>query len=203
MKMIVWVGGDLPESAIPELVETLQDDRVQMIDGWGVEQDPIETLIRDFQEPNSIELEYDVDYEMDGSVAVTLELDDFCEKHGLTYKKLLPPAVNSSEEHHNECYFYWKPGMTPGPECIPTDGEGEIVMKQSDVLELFDTCWALSLCPLSDMPLLINDKDDVTRLYAKDSLAGRHFNEIFKELLVSRIGHEEVGCPPFVIIKGR
>jgi len=89
------------------------------------------------------------------------------------------------------------------PVYIPTDGEGEISMRQRDVLELLDACTALSQRPLSDMGLLINDKDDVTRLYAIASLAGKSFPEIYRELLVSRVGHEEVGCPPFRIIPGR
>ena len=90
-----------------------------------------------------------------------------------------------------------------GPEYIPTSGEGDITLVQKDVLDLLDACTALSQRPLSDMPLLIHDKDDVTRLYAIASMAGKTFPEIFRELLVSRVGHEEVGCPPFRIISGR
>lgn len=200
--MKVWVGGDLPESAIPDLVEALKDGQVQLIEGWDATQEPVEKLIRDFKEPNSIELEFDVDRDMDGTVTVSLDLDTYCETHGLTIKKLLPPCVDSQGNHNNEGLYYWQPGMD-NPMYIPTDGEGEIILLQKDALELHEQCWTLSQRPLSDMGLLINDSDDVTRLYAIASMAGQTFPEIYRDLLVSRVGHEEVGCPPFRIIQGR
>ena len=202
--MKVWVGGNLPESALEELIDELWDDDVKLIDGYDHDKDKeeIEKLIRDFKEPNSIEFQFEVEHEHDGTIANTLNLDDFCQRHGLTIKKLLPPCTNEEGEHGNECYYYRTPGMS-GPEYIPTSGEGDITLVQKDVLDLLDACTALSQRPLSDMPLLIHDKDDVTRLYAIASMAGKTFPEIFRELLISRVGHEEVGCPPFKIITGR
>jgi len=201
MKMTVWVGGNLPESALPDLVEALQGNELLLIDGDDVTQDTTETLLRDFKEPNSIELEFELECEQDGSVDPALDLDVYCETHRLTIKKLLPPCVSQYGEHNNEGLYYQTPGMS-NPVYIPTDGEGEIVMRQRDVLDLLDACTKLSHRPLSDMPLLINDTDEVTRLYAKASLAGKSSPEIYWELLVSRVGHEEVGCPPFRIIPG-
>jgi len=202
--MQVWVGGNLPESALEEFIDELRDDKVKLIDGWdhGDDVEEIEKLLRDFKEPNSIEFEFEVEYEHDGTVSNTLNLDGYCQRHGLTIKKLMPPCTNEKGEHANECYYYRAPGMS-NPEYIPTDGDSDISMTQKDVLELLDACTALFSRPLSDMPLLINDKDEVTRLYAKASLAGKSFPEIFRELLISRVGHEEVGCPPFKIIIGR
>jgi hypothetical protein len=204
MNMQVWVGGNLPESALEELIDELRDDKVKLIDGWdhGDDVEEIEKLLRDFKEPNSIEFEFEMEYEQDGTPATTLNLDHYCQRHGLTIKKLLPPCTNDEGEHANECYYYWAPGMSAA-EYIPTSGEGDISLLQKDVLELLDACTALSQRPLSDMPLLINDKDDVTRLYAKASMADKSFPEIFRELLISRVGHEEVGCPEFKIIPGR
>ena len=201
MKLQVWIGGNLPESALPELVETLQEDSVQLIDGWGVEQDPIEKILRDYQGNEPLELEFEADYDLDG-IPGTMELDDYCEKCGLTLKKLLPPSVSSHREHLNECYYYQAPGMD-GPTYTPTDGEGEVVMRQSDVLELLDACQTLSKRPLDDMPLLINDEDEVTKLYAKASMAGQEYEEIFKDLLITRLGHTKIELPPFKIIQGR
>lgn len=203
MKMKVWVGGNLPESALPELVETLRDDGVKLVDGWDSEQDPIEQLLRDFKEPNSIEFEFDIDIDRStGNPVDTLDLDDYCQKHQLSYKKLIPPSTTSEGEHLNECIQYWQPGMDDRV-YISTDGESEVTVRQADVLELIDLCWALSQRPLSDMPLLIHDPVPTNRLYAKACMAGKPFNEILKELLISLVGHEEVGCPPFKIIIGR
>lgn len=200
--MKVWVGGNLPESVLSKLVETLQDDQVQLIDGWDPIQDSIENLLREFKEPNPIEFVFEAELDRStGTPTGTLNLDDFCQEHDLTYRKLLSPGT-SGEEHYNECYLYWQPGMEDAV-YIPTNGEGEITVVQSEVLELHEQCWELSQRPLTDMPLLINDGNAIAKFYAKASMAGKSFNKIFKELLISHLGHEEVGCPPFKIVHGR
>ena len=201
--MTVWIGGDLPESALPELIETIQEDInndiLRLIDGWGVEQDSVENMIKGFKEPNSIEFGYEIDYGPDDCLDIGTSLEDFCEAHNLTVKKRIPPCV-SDGKHYNEAYYVRAQGKT---EVIATDGEGEIALNQTATLNLFDKCWALSQLSLEEIPLLINDKDEETRLYAKATLLNKPFNEIFKELLLQRVGHEEVGCPPFKIITGR
>jgi hypothetical protein len=201
MEIRYWVGGNLPESLLPELIETLQDDEVSMIEGTSVpEGDSIENLLKSYHMKNSIEIEFNIDYDMDGELHDKTTLDKFCTEHGLTFKKLMPPVV--SDGHYNECIYYWTPGMG-SVVCIPTDGEGNYVLDQTSTLVLFDECWALSQRPVSDMPLLVNDKKDVPRLYATACLAGKSFDQIFKELLLSQVGHEETVCLPFKIIKGR
>lgn len=203
MKMQVWVGGNLPESLMEELIDELKEDidcdSLKLIDGWGVEQDPIETLIRNFKEPNSIEFEYDIDTDMNGEIHSITALDNFCKRHGLTIKKLMPPCV-SDGKHYNEAYYYYSPEKEC---CIETNGDGEVSLDQTATLLLHEQCWALSLRPQEEMPLLINDEDEVTRLYAKASIAGQPFNEIFKQLLITRVGNEIPECPPFKIIPGR
>jgi hypothetical protein len=204
MRMQVWIGGNLPESALPDLIEILEDsvadDSLNLIDGWGIEQDTIENLIRGHKDPNTIELEFKIEKGMDGEVHTCVDLDNFCQSHGLSIKKLLPPYAGD-EGHCNECYYVRLPG-DDGPRCIPTDGLGNVEVKQSDVIELFDKCWALHQRPLEDMGLLINDKDSVVSLYAKATLAHRPFEIIFKELLTTWVGNEIPDLPDFKIVAG-
>lgn len=205
MKIQVWVGGCLPESAIPELVETLQDDQIQLIDGWAAEQETIDHLIKNFKAPNSIELGFDID--IDGSTSAPdtdLNLDDYCKAHNLHIKKLLPPGRTSDGENFNECLFHWAPGMD-FPDSIMTNGEGATAIDQAATLTLHEKLWRLYSKdkPLDDCPLHVNDKDGDVSLFAKARLAGKDFGEIFKEILLKRVGHEEIDMPPFTIQKGK
>lgn len=201
MSMTVWVGGRLPESALPDLLEALRCDELIHVDG----DDPdlkSEDQLRAFNLPNPIEFEYDIDLDMSGGTSTVLELDDFCETHKLSIKKLLPPCTSSDNERFNEAIYYRTPGMDHGITVL-TDGSGDITMRQSDVLEFFDTLYALSHRPISDMPLLINDPSAIIREYANERLAGKSFPETFKTLLIRHVGHEIPGLPPFEIIKGQ
>jgi len=200
MKMFVHVGGDLPESALPDLLEALREDEVLLVDGDDPELNT-EDQIRAFKFNNSIEFIFDICKGMDGEIHVGVELDGFCKQHGLTYKKLLPSTTSDDDEHLNECYYYYRPG--DDEVCIPTDGEGNIVISQQDTIELLDACWALYQRPLEDMSLLINDKDEVTKTTALSRLSGKTFDVTFKELLLTRVGHAPISCPPFRIIPGK
>jgi hypothetical protein len=203
MKMTVWVGGGLPESKLPKLLEVLRDDNVKLIDGYNPDLDSPQQLL-DFNTPNSIEFEFEPDIDMrTWAMSVDLSLDDFCRDNNLAFKKRIPPCVGPDDEHWNEALSYWAPGMQ-NIDIIPTDGEGEITVRQNDTLELFDQLWALhKSLTIDDCPLHINDQNHVTATYAKNVMAGKPFDEIFKELLKSQVGHEEIEIPPFKIIKGK
>jgi hypothetical protein len=202
MKMQVWVGGCLPESALDELIEVLKDDDVKLVDGDTPAHDKHQIL--DFNLPNSIEFEFEPDTDMSTWMpAVDLNLDDFCKAHGLSIKKRTPPCTGPDGEHYNEALSYWLPGMDRF-DTIPTNGEGDVSVDQNAVITLFDQLWDLqSKIQVDECPLHINDNDIVIATYAKNVMAGKPFNEIFKELLKSQVGHEEIEIPPFQIIKGK
>ena len=207
MKMQVWVGGCLPESALPELVEAIQADNATLIDGWGVEQDPIDQLIQNFKEPNSIEFEFEIDIDRStGAPATDLNLDDICKKYKLTFKKLMPPGIADAGEHFNECIYYWDPNDPDSDTAyVMTDGEGEPAISQAATLSLHEKLWRLysTDLPQDDCPLHVNDKDGDVSLFAKARLAGKDFGTIFKEILLKRVGHDEINMPPFTIQKGK
>jgi hypothetical protein len=197
MSMIVLVGGDLPRSALDELVETLEHDKLQMIGDDYAEGISKQLLALDASTP--VELQFELD---SGGPVATLHLDDFCKKHGLPYRKNIPPYVGDCGENYSECVYYWVPGMEE-QVIVMVDDDGEVVCGQGAVLNLFNQLWDLHQRPLSDMPLLINDEDVVTVEYAKATMAGRTFDEIFRDLLVRRIGGTIPDLPPFRIIQGR
>jgi hypothetical protein len=208
MKQVVRIGGSLPESAVQELIQVLQDDQVKLIEGEQASLEEIQERLRAYvgsanKAQLPVELEFELEYDMDGEVHPELQLDDFCKEHNLTFKKVLPPCVGGFGEHYNECICYWEPGMD-NEISIPTDGDQHHVVRLDDVQVAFEALWrAHRLVPEDEYPLHVNSDNSYTKFYALERMAGKDFGQIFAEYLLTKIGHEERACPPFTIIKGK
>jgi hypothetical protein len=202
MIMHVNVGGDLPESLLPELRDILKGDDVILIEGDAAELEDDKQLLQ-FDLPNSIEFMFNLEMDMDGELRTRLELDDFCEDRGLTIKKLIPPFTSPGEDKSNEFITYWAPGMKRSV-MIPTDGHGEAVIRVETVTTIFDILWNThSTTAETDYPLLVNDHEPWRKHYAISRMAGKDFGRIFKEALGELVVLPTPSCPPFTVIKGK
>jgi hypothetical protein len=202
MIMKVNVGGDLPESLLPELRDILKGDDVILIEGDAAELEDDKQLLQ-FDLPNSIEFMFNLEMDMDGDLNVHLDLEDFCIDNGLTIKKLIPPFTSPGEDKSNEFITYWEPGMKRSV-TIPTNGHGETAIRVDIVTTIFDILWNThSTTAETDYPLLVNDSKPIRQRYAIARMAGKDFGQIFHEELGEVVVLPNPSCPPFTVIKGK
>ena len=202
MNMTVLIGGYIPESALKDMAKILSEDRIVTIDGHeSILPSPNQLLYHNVRQPLKLTTLLDIDGST-GRYSHTMNLDDFCKDNALTYSKLIPPMVCIKGDRYNECICYWEPGMTDDV-IVPTDGEGEPVIRQVDLIEFLDDVFELEeSVDLAECGLLINEKG-LDAAYAKEKLAGTSLREIVKKLLISRVGSPDHDVPNFGVLRGR
>lgn len=200
MIMKFYLGGDIKESLLPALIQTLKDDEIQKINGNPVEDLSVEELHGHSGLPLALEFEMPIDMST-MAPCPDLNLDEFCVEHDLHYIKVLPPCSNSEGENANEETMYWSPGMDR-PNSYMSSEEYPVI-DQRNLFTYLDYMWAAKEKAESDPPLYINDENDYVRRYANEILAGKSFPEILKDYLMDILGTRPRNFPPFRIIKGQ